>query len=380
MNLSYFDYLSYLDKTNIKAADLHDENLRLSARGYIDIKSIIYDVGKFLYGSFTRAYNQMVRDVKINKKTHQAAGSTMCASFSEATNQASKMLRDLFPGYQTPDFHELTCLAPSIQEEFRDYDAFYHPSNKKDSHVIFVRYFTAQSVQNKEFDPKDYSRFLSDIEHELTHFYQAKDYLFKVDDKNNLILPDAEFQRRTKTIGKLKDQAKKFMIKDPMEVFETLKSQFGKDLTDNDYKRLLPIINDLIQRETPSLWDRNDPLEVSAHIGDIIRQLPQPTEQDLSSRDNFFKYLEGAKSFREYMFMVRDPKIKKKFLSSLYSAILAKKDDPSSFTITDCATDEIFPDEAKMINKLERDIAKSEEKSFAPSFKTMQPMQKKKKK
>lgn len=380
MNLSYFDYLRYLDKTNIRAADFHDNNLRLAAQGYIDIKSIISEVGKLLYGSFTRAYNQMVRDVKINKKPHQTAGTIMCGSFSDATKQASKMLKELFPGYQTPEFHELTCLSPSIQEEFRDYDAFYHPSNKKDSHVIFVRYFTAQSVQNKEFDPKDYSRFLSDIEHELTHFYQAKDYLFKSNKDGSLAISNDEFERRTKTIGKLKDQAKKFMIRDPKEVFETLKSQFGKDLTDNDYKRLLPIINDLIQRETPSLWDRNDPHEVSAHVGDILRQLPQPTDDDISNRDNFFRYLEQAKSFREYMFMVRDPEIKKKFLSTLYSAVINKKNDPSSFVITDCATDEIFPEEAKMIEKLEKDIAKSQEKPSLPGMKPMQPMQKKKKK
>ena len=62
------------------------------------------------------------------------------------------------------------------------------------------------------------------------------------------------------------------------------------------------------------------------------------------------------------------------------SAIQNKKNDPSSFEITDCATDEIFPEESKMQEKLERDLEKSQPKPFAPTMKSMQPMQKKKKK
>jgi hypothetical protein len=354
---------------------------RTAAQGYIDVKSIVYEIGRSLYSSFFKASMRMMRDIKINKKPDSAAGADMCSAFAEACEQASASLRSKFPGYQTPEFHELTCLGSATREQFKDYDAYYNPTNNKETHIILVRFFTLESSYSKTFEAKNFNKFLSDIEHELTHFYQAKDYLLKTDENNNLLLSDEEFKRRTKVIqAAYQLKAKSFMIRDPKRIFEYLRKQLGSEFTEKDFGKLLPIINDLIRSETPSLWDRNDPREVSAHIGDILRQLPAPTEENLSSTENFFKYVQQSKSFKEYMLMVNSPEVKKKFLSTLYSAIQNKKNDPSSFEITDCATDEIFPEESKMQEKLERDLEKSQPKPFAPTMKSMQPMQKKKKK
>lgn len=379
IEIDYYNYLQYLDSYNPKAADLHDTNLRLAAQGYIDIKSVVYDIGKQLYSDFYKASLQMKRDTSINKKPN--AGIEMCNSFVQACRQASIALKSKFPGYSTPEFHELLCMGPSIREQFKDYDAFYNPANKKDNHVILFRFFTLESYVDKTYEAKSFNKFLSDIEHELTHFFQAKDYLLKTDENGNLVLSDEEFKRRTKVIeATYKLKAKEFMIKDPKKIFDYLRKQFGNEFTEKDFNKLFPIINDLIRTESPSLWDRNDPREVSAHIGDILRQLPPPTEEDLANTKNFFKYVGKSKSFNEYILMVNNPEVKKKFLSSLYSAIQNKKEDSTSFEITDCATHEIFPEESKIQEKLEKDLEKLQPKSFAPALKSMQPMQKKKKK
>ena len=381
VNLSYYNYLQFLDFYNPRAADLHDSNLRLAAQGYIDVKSIVYDLGREMYSSFYKASLKMMRDIKINKKPDASAGAEMCNAFGEACKQASLSLRSKFPNYQTPEFHELTCMGPSTREQFKDYDAFYNPTNNKETHVILVRFFTLESSIDKTYEAKTFNKFLSDIEHELTHFFQAKDYLLKTDENGNLLLSDEEFKRRTKVIQSTYQlKAKEWMIRDPKKIFEYLRKQLGNEFTEKDFGKLLPIINDLIRSETPSLWDRNDPREVSAHIGDILRQLPPPTQENLASTENFFKYVERSKSFKEYMLMVSNPEVKKKFLSTLYSAIQNKKDDPTSFEITDCATDEIFPDESKMQEKLEKDLEKLQPKPLSPPLRSMQPMQKKKKK
>ena len=57
---------------------------RTAAQGYIDVKSIVYEIGRSLYSSFFKASMRMMRDIKINKKPDSAAGADMCSAFAEA--------------------------------------------------------------------------------------------------------------------------------------------------------------------------------------------------------------------------------------------------------------------------------------------------------
>ena len=45
---------------------------RTAAQGYIDVKSIVYEIGRSLYSSFFKASMRMMRDIKINKSARNA--------------------------------------------------------------------------------------------------------------------------------------------------------------------------------------------------------------------------------------------------------------------------------------------------------------------
>jgi hypothetical protein len=257
----------------------------------------------------------------------------------------------------------------SNNPELSSFGAYYQPSF--DHHIIIVRFFKNQGG-GMSFEPSSFNTFLSDIEHELTHFSQAKELLFKTDSDGNLLHDRETFKTKLDSYLKAnKDRAKEFKIKDVDEALDLVAKMEGLNLSPSMRSSLRPDIEKMILNDEPSLWDRNDPREPSAHIQDILRQLKPPTENDLSSSENFMSYVNKSEAFKTYMLSVKDVRVKKSLLKSLYYAVNLKKDDPTAFKISEKDEDTLFPEVAKAYE----DLYKKPE-----PMKSMQPMKAKKKK
>ena len=372
------DFLKYLDTQNPKLADIEDKNLRLAAGGYTELKDDLKEICTYLYSNLYKSFIDLtygIRKLSPNERYFMEPKlmKKMRESFIKIGEEATKMLQAKYPNYQVPTFIEDFSIGAFDSFGRPELDAWY--SHEYNQHLIVFRFFNKKDLMEGSLTPVSSSEFFGYLEHELNHFIQLKDYIWKLDEKGNLLLSKEEFEQKNNALTeKHKSEAKKFRIEDPKEVARLYSKVFGDDLRGFEIQDLEAAAKDIIDSDNSILWDRNNPKEFSAHVQNIMRQLPPPTPKDISNTKSFFKYVGQSNDFIEYVSFVKNPIIKNKFLKALYVAITSNADNPDKFNL-DSIEDSIFADveEHRMMRENEQFSAQK------PKLTTMQPMKKKKK-
>ena len=371
-------YIKYLDIVNPKLADIEDRNLRLAAGGYTELKDDIKDICIFLYSNLYKAFIDLTFAIKSlspedRRKKEPQLMNKMREKFIMIGDQATSMLKAKFPNYKVPSFIEDFAVGAFDSFGTPELDAWY--SHEYNQHVIIFRFFNKNELAQGSLVPVSSNEFFGYLEHELNHYIQLKDYIWKTDKDDNLILSKDEFDQKNNALTeKLKSEAKKYRIEDPKEVARLYSRVLGDNPNGFEMQDLETAAKDIIDSDNSILWDRNSRNEVSAHIQNIMRQLPPPTQKDIRNTTSFFRYVGQSNDFIEYISFVKNPIVKNKFLKALYVAITTNMDNPDKFDISNIE-DSMFSDveDYRTSKELEQFI------DPAQKLKSMQPMKKRKK-
>ena len=371
-------YIKYLDTVNPRLADAEDRNLRLAAGGYTELKDDIKDICIFLYSNLYKTFIDLTYSIRSlspadRQRQEPKLMNAMRSKFINIGDEATSMLQAKYPNYQVPRFIE--DFAAGVFESFGtpELDAWY--SHEYNQHVLVFRFFNKNELLNGSLVPVSSNEFFGYVEHEINHYIQLKDYVWKTDDTGELILSKEEFDKKNNSLTeKHKSEAKHFKIEDPKEVARLYSRVLGDQISGFELQDIEAAAKDIIESDNQILWDRNNPTEVSAHIQNIMRQLPSPKPKDVSNTKSFFAYVGKSNDFIEYISFVKNPVVKNKFLKALYVAITTNMNNPDKFDITNIE-DTLFADVEDYRANKESELMRSP----AEKLKTMQPMKKRRK-